>query len=57
MPHLDEFQLVLMGAQRFEEAIHAIAGKPKIVSTPHSISRSTIRSEICFATMYLLRFG
>ena len=27
MPHLDEAKLVLMGAQRLEETVHAVAGK------------------------------
>ena len=27
MPHLNEAQLVLMGSQRFEESVDAVAGK------------------------------
>jgi hypothetical protein len=47
VPYLNKVKLVLMRPQGFEEAIHAIAGKPKIVSMPQVISRSTIRSDTC----------
>ena len=53
VPHLDEPQLLLMRAQGLEKAIYADSGNPKIVSTPHSSSRSTTRSETVFFAILL----
>ena len=49
VPHLDEADLVLVRAQRLEDAVDAVAGKAEIVSTPQAISRSTSRSAVVAA--------
>ena len=51
--HLDEADLVLMTAERFEDPVYAVAGNPKMTSTPQSIKRSTNRSATVFAMPFL----
>ena len=54
VPHLNEFQLVLVGSQRLEKAIDTITWKAEDRVDSHSIRRSTMRSETCFAMFVLL---
>ena len=45
VPHMNKTDLVLVGAQRFHDAVDAVAGNPKMVSTPQSMRGSTRMSE------------